>query len=159
MYQKMLVPLDGSKLAECILPHVKEIARGCNVKEVILLDVVEPFPTMGWINKKNDQLVNWHNVQMKAAKEYLEKIQSQLTSEGTMNITIEVVGILEDKAAETIIDFARQKGVDIIAIATHGRTGSIGRWVFGSVADRIVHYSHLPVLMVRPIKSKREQPA
>ena len=149
MYKKILVPLDGSELAECILPHVKEIAKSCAVKEVILLDVVEPFPTLGWVNQKNEQLVNWHNAQMKAAEEYLQKIQAQLTSEG-INVTSEVVGILEDKVAETIINFAKQKGVNVIAIATHGRTGSIRRWVFGSVADRILRSSHLPVLMVRP---------
>lgn len=157
MYQKMLVPLDGSKLAEGVLPHVKEIARGCNVKEVILLDVVEPFPTMGWINEQNEQLVDWHSTQMKAAREYLQKVQSQLSSEG-VNVTSEVVGILEDKAAETIIAFAKEKEVDIIAIATHGRTGSVRRWVFGSVADRILRYSHLPVLMVRPVKGGGERP-
>jgi nucleotide-binding universal stress UspA family protein len=44
MYQKMLVPLDGSKLAECVLPHVKSIASGCGIKEVVLLRVVEPTP-------------------------------------------------------------------------------------------------------------------
>ena len=153
----MLVPLDGSGLAECILPHVKEIAKGCGVKEVILLDVVEPFPTMGWVDKKNEQLVNWHDTQMKAAKEYLQKIEAQLSSEG-INVTSEVVGILEDKAAETIIDFAKQKEVSVIAIATHGRTGSIKRWVFGSVADKILRSSHLPVFMVRPAKVEKERP-
>ena len=157
MYKKMLVPLDGSKLAECILPHVKKIAKGCSVEEVILLYVVEPFPTMGWVNEANEQLVEWQKTQIKAAEEYIKEIRAQLISEG-INATYEVVGILEDKAAEAIIDFARKREVKIIAIATHGRTGSIKRWVFGSVADKILRSSHLPVLMVRPDKSEKEQP-
>jgi nucleotide-binding universal stress UspA family protein len=44
MYQKILVPLDGSKLAECVLPHVKAIARGCGIREVVIVRVVEPIP-------------------------------------------------------------------------------------------------------------------
>lgn len=146
MYRKILVPLDGSELAECVLPHVEAISRGCSIGEVVLLEIVEPPPA--WAIEGVDP-VALQGANEKAAKEYLSKIQSQLASDG-FNVSAEV---LMGKAAETIIEFAKRNAVDLIAIATHGRSG-IGRWVFGSVADRILRSSHVPILMIRPAEHK-----
>jgi len=142
MYQRILVPLDGSELAECVLPHVKAIGRGCNIAEVLLLEVVEPPPAWALEGVNLNAL---QNTNVKAAKEYLAKVQSHLSSEG-LNVIAEV---LEGKAAETIADFAKENAVDFIAIATHGRSG-VNRWVFGSVADKLLRSSHVPILMIRP---------
>jgi nucleotide-binding universal stress UspA family protein len=142
MYQRILVPLDGSELAECVLPHVKAISGGCNVGEVVLLEVVEPPPA--WALEGVD-LNALQNANVRAAKEYVAKIQSQLSSEG-LNVSSEV---LEGKAAETIADFAKENAVDFIAIATHGRSG-LSRWVSGSVAEKLLRSSHVPILMIRP---------
>ena len=142
MYQKILVPLDGSELAECVLPHARAIASGCNVAELVLLQIVEPVPS--WAAEGID-INALENANLMAAREYLPKIQSQLEPEG-FKVSSEV---LEGKAAETIIEFAQQNAVDIIAIATHGRSG-VSRWVFGSVADKVLRSTHIPVLVVRP---------
>ncbi|MFO7996289.1 MAG: universal stress protein [Dehalococcoidia bacterium] len=142
MYQKMLVPLDGSKLAECVLPHVKSIASGCGIKEVVLLRVVEPTPP------EAPPAMDFEAVQkaaLKAAEEYLAKIRAELSKEG---LDVEAK-VLTGRPAETIADFAQHNKVDIVAIATHGRSG-ISRWVFGSVADRLVRSLSAPVLLIRP---------
>jgi nucleotide-binding universal stress UspA family protein len=143
MYKKMLVPLDGSELAECVLPHVKAIATGCNVAAVVLLQVVEPPPARG--TEGIIDYGDWQDANMKIAREYLARVQSQLILEG-LKVESQV---LEGMAAEAVATFAKGSGVDLIAIATHGRSG-ISRWVFGSVADRVLRSSGVPVLMVRP---------
>jgi len=142
VYRKMLVPLDGSELAECVLPHVKAIAAGGGETQVILLRVVEPLPA------GTPPAVDFEVVQkagVKAAEGYLARVKAQLNKEG-LNVETKV---LTGRPAETIIDFVRRDKVDLIAIATHGRSG-IKRWVFGSVADRLIRSSSVPVLLIRP---------
>jgi len=142
VYRKMLVPLDGSELAECVLPHVKAIAAGHRETQVILLRVVEPLPA-GTPPAVDFEVVQQAGV--KAAEGYLARVKAQLNKEG-LNVETKV---LTGRPAETIIDFVRRDKVDLIAIATHGRSG-IKRWVFGSVADRLVRSSSVPVLLIRP---------
>ncbi|MGQ9545744.1 MAG: universal stress protein [Dehalococcoidia bacterium] len=142
MYQKILVPLDGSELAECVLPHVKAIAGGHLETQVIVLRVVEPLPA-GTPPAVDFEVVKKAGV--KAAKGYLGRIQAQLSKEG-LNVEAKV---LTGRPAETIIDFVQREKADLIAIATHGRSG-ISRWVFGSVADRLVRSSSAAVLLIRP---------
>jgi nucleotide-binding universal stress UspA family protein len=90
-----------------------------------------------------------HEAQIKRAGKYLSKIQAQLKL-GGVNITAEV---LVGSAAETIIDFAKQKKVDLIIMTTNvGST--VSRLMIGSVADRVMRYSRLPVLMVRPVATE-----
>ena len=142
MYQKMVVPLDGSALAECVLPHVKAIAVGCGVEEVMLLRVVEPVPVEtppAWDFDAEQKAA------VKAAEEYLAKIKAELSKEG-LNVRSEV---LMGKAGEAITEFAERNEADLIALATHGISG-ITRWVFGSVADKLVRSSSAPVLLIRP---------
>ena len=146
MYQKILVPLDESELAECVLPHVITIARGCGTAQVILLEVVDPFPA--WAAEGIDtKAVEDANV--RKAQEYLSRVESQLSSEGLNVISKVIVG----KAADIITEFAKQNEVDLVAIATHGRSG-VSRWVFGSVADRVLRSSHVATLVIRPAGSE-----
>jgi nucleotide-binding universal stress UspA family protein len=149
MYQKMLVPLDRSKVAECILPHVKQVAGGCKSCEVILLQVIETPPA--WV-MENDSIRESHEAQKEISREYLSKIQSQLVS-GGINATI-TTEVLVGHAPETIIDFAQKKKVDIILMTTNVSSG-ISMLMIGSVADRVMRYSHIPVLMVRPAGAKK----
>ena len=142
MYEKILVPLDESALAECVLPHVKAIAKGCGTGEVVLLEVIEPPPTWAAEGIDFDAL---QNANARAAEAYLAKIQAQLSSEG-FNVRSQ---ILTGRPAEVITEFTQKNAVDLIAIATHGRSG-ISRWVFGSVADKLVRSSFVPVLLIRP---------
>jgi len=146
MYQKVLVPLDGSELAEAALPQVRNLAAGGFIGEVILLSVVEidlmgiPSTCTGVINYP--ALVKTH---FDKTQDYLEKIRSGLSTEG-INVKAEAV---EGKAAQMIVNYAEKNGVDLIVIASHGYSG-MKRLMFGSVALRVLHDAHAPVLLIRP---------
>jgi nucleotide-binding universal stress UspA family protein len=146
MYKTLMVPLDGSELAECVLPHVESLAQGGQVKKVILSQVIAPlFPHTGYSEIGGKQLKEIENAHREAAKEYLQKIAAQLMIPPTMHLETKV---LYGDVAGTLADFAEMSEVDLIVIATHGRSG-VGRWLLGSVAERILHASSVPVLMVR----------
>lgn len=146
MYQKILVPLDGSEFSECTLQHVRAIATGRKVPKVVLLRVVEPVPkdyrTLGMpidlLNDTDKRL----GVE---AKDYLTKIAGDLKKEGIAAQTV----IVQGTAAEEILDYARNNQVDLIVISTHGRSG-VSRWAFGNVADRVLRHSTAPVLIAPP---------
>lgn len=151
MYQKILVPLDGSQLAECVLPHVTAIASGCQVGDVVLVRVAEPFqPPAGkgyeglFPEDLKKERERFEAGEKAAAEDYMRQVTTRLKAEGREVESHVLVG----KAPETIADFAGKKGIDLIVIATHGRSG-ISRWVWGSTADRILRSSCVPVLMVR----------
>jgi nucleotide-binding universal stress UspA family protein len=149
MYKKILVPLDGSKLAECALPYAEEIAKGCGTEEVILVSVTErvqgyrlfddPRQLQGQrlileaVGKKQEQ-----------AQRYLVRIAKKLTAKG-INVNTEV---LLGNPAEEIVNYAKHSESDIIVMSSHGRSG-ISRWTHGSVADKVFRGSPVPVLMVR----------
>ncbi|MFP4642685.1 MAG: universal stress protein [Dehalococcoidia bacterium] len=143
MYERILVPLDGSETAECILPHVREAAKRYEVEEVVLLRVVEPVPLWDaqWVDT-----TALERVEQETARQYLADVGSRLRTEG-LNVREEV--LVDHNAAGSIVDFSRGNAIDLITLATHGRTG-ISRWVIGSVADRVLRSSRLPVLMVTP---------
>ena len=146
MYQKILVPLDGSELAECVLPHVKAIADGCRIGKVVLLSVVETlqvpiydmFPAE-W--REDPKLLEKGK---SAAEQYLKKVTGQMELGNTKIETQVLVG----DVAENVARYASQNQVDLIAIATHGRSG-VSRWFWGSTADKILRSACVPVLMVR----------
>lgn len=147
MYQKIMVPLDSSKLAECVLPHVEAIAKGCGVQDVVFVRVVEPFslmPVRGEPVFTEEQVKKFDSESKIVAEKYLEELVSRLNY-GSANVHSET---LTGKTAESLADYADKNKVDLIIIATHGRSG-ISRWVLGSVADRILRSSCVPVLMVR----------
>lgn len=146
MYQKVLVPLDGSEMAERALTEVIKLGQGGDIGEVILLNVIEieifDFPTD--YNKSFD-LTGLREAHRKEAEKYLEGIQSRLQSEG-INATI---ALREGRPAEMIVEFTKNQPVDLIIIGTHGYTG-MKRLMFGSVALSVLHDSDVPVLLVRP---------
>ncbi|MDD5126547.1 MAG: universal stress protein [Dehalococcoidales bacterium] len=146
MYHNILVPLDGSELAECVLPHVQSIAKGCAVPDVTLVRAVEPFRNIStgeYIFPEAD--IKRIDAESKAAaKKYLEQVVSQLKKQG-LNAKAE---ILTGRAADTIAPYANKIGADLIVIATHGRSG-VSKWVWGSVADKLLRSACVPVLMVR----------
>ena len=146
MYQKVLVPLDGSELAECALPEVKKLAGGGLIGEVILLNVFE-IDLMGIpeAHATSVDLDALKHAELDKSRRYLEKVQPELSSEG-INVKTES---LEGTPAQTIVNYADANGVDLIVIATHGFTG-MKKLMFGSVALRVLHDSHVPVLLIRP---------
>ena len=146
MYRKVLVPLDGSELAECALPEVKKLVAGGFIGEVILLNVVEIY-LMGIQTTltRSVDITMLEKVQLDNSRTYLEKIQSDLHSAG---IKVKTES-MEGSPAQSIANYADANGVDLIVIATHGYTG-MKKLMFGSVALRVLHDSHVPVLLVRP---------
>jgi len=146
MYRKILVPLDCSALAESALPHVRALAKGGDAVEVVLLKVIEvdvfPIPKSYARSFDFDAL---RKAYLEEARQYLDDLQTQLSAEG-IKVKVEM---LEGKAGQVIADYARQNGVDLIVIATHGYTG-MKQLVFGSVALKVLHESTVPVLLIRP---------
>jgi nucleotide-binding universal stress UspA family protein len=145
MYKKILVPLDGSELAECVLPHVQSIARGCGVGSVVFVRVVDTYMPSGayaYIGESTRKEIEENN--KKAAGEYLDEVAGKVNLNGIEVQKQLIVG----RVAEGIAEYATDIDVDLIAIATHGRSG-ISRWAWGSVADRILRSACVPVLMVR----------
>ncbi|MCX5910236.1 MAG: universal stress protein [Deltaproteobacteria bacterium] len=129
MYQKILVPLDGSKLAECVLPHVEALVKGCQTKSVQFVYVVEPLQhtSGGDYIISEEQAANFLAQGKAEGEKYLKKIIGGL---------------------DTLAEYGTKSGADLFVIATHGRSG-VSRWVFGSVAERILRSACIPVLMVR----------
>ena len=145
MYQKILVPLDGSELAECVLGHVDALARGCQAKSVVFIRVVEPIrQTGGEYMMDQDQVKKIESESKQDAGEYLKKISAKVSLGGAVVKT----EVISGRPAEILAEYATKNQVDLIVIATHGRPG-VSRWVWGSVADRILRSACVPVLMVR----------
>ena len=154
MYKKIMVPLDGSPLAECVLPHVEAIAKGCGASEIIFVSVIEAIEAVEAIviaaglkesARLHPDASSIDRIIETRAEAYLKKVISQMKS-SRLNIRPEV--IVGKSAAEVIIDYAARNSVDLIIMATHGRSG-ISRWVMGSVALRVSQAACVPVLMVR----------
>jgi len=142
MYPKVLVPLDGSPLAECALPEVKHLAKGGFVGEVLLVSVVETY-SVAFAESIDASAM--HAAHRDGARVYLDRIEKQFVSEG-----IRVKSdLLEGSPAQAIVSYANANNVNLIVIATHGHTG-MERLMFGSVALRVLHDAHTPVLLIRP---------
>ncbi|MBI2829680.1 MAG: universal stress protein [Chloroflexi bacterium] len=149
MYNRIVVPLDGSQLAECVLSHVETIAAGCGVREVILVRVVPPVviapsDAMEGVYINDKLLREIEESAMKTATTYLAEVESRLK---WPNVKVRTQ-ILQGPVADTLTDYVNKDKPDLIIIATHGR-GGISRWVYGSVADRLLRSVCAPVLMVR----------
>ncbi len=146
MYQKILVPLDGSEFSECSLQHLRAIAAGCKVPKVVLLRIVEPVPKdYRTIGMSNDLLNDADKRLGAEANDYLTKIAADLKKEGVVT----EVTVVQGTAAEEILDYARNNHVELIIMSTHGRSG-VSRWAFGNVADRVLRHSTAPVLIAPP---------
>lgn len=148
MYKKIMVPLDGSKLAECVLPHVATVIKACESPKVLLVQAVEPiaipYGREAAKIESLEQLKAFETHHKSDADKYLKEVAGRLEKAG-IHAEIHVV---YGKAAEALTDFATKNKVDLVVIATHGRSG-VSRWVLGSVAERLLHSICVPVLMVR----------
>ena len=146
MYKKILVPLDGSALAECVLPHVDSIVKGCKVEETVFLRVTEPFRHFcdldGCVSQETMKSIDADN--RLAAEKYLSELIERTRYDG-VSLKPEVIS---GTPGESIAEYATKNSVDLIVIATHGRSG-VGRWTWGSVADRVLRSACVPILMIR----------
>jgi nucleotide-binding universal stress UspA family protein len=140
MFERILVPLDGSARAEAILTQLRRILIHKDA-EVILLKVLTIPPVTEADAGPPTELL------MTQATEYVQGLEQRLSSQGA-RVRSRVV---EGRAAEGILDVAKEERATLIALATHGRSG-IARWVLGSVAEKVVRASPVPVLVVRSFK-------
>jgi nucleotide-binding universal stress UspA family protein len=149
MYKKILVPLDGSKLAECALPYAEELAKGCGTAELILVSVTERVQGYRVFEDPSQPLgqrlaTEAVGKKEKQAQRYLDRIAKAMEAKGVMARTEVLLG----NPAEEIALYAKRSGCGIIVMSSHGRSGP-SRWAHGSVADKVLRASCVPVLMVR----------
>jgi len=126
MYEKILVPLDGSELAEQAIPYVEQMAQRLR-SEVILITVCLPGEPLE-----------------RALTEYVERRAEKIQSLGVKTRSL----CIEGEPATSIINFAEKNKVGLIVISTHGKTG-VSHWPLGSIASKVVQGSHMPVFLVR----------
>ena len=142
-FRKIVVPLDGSTLAEQVLPRVLTLAK-LDDAEVSLLQVLIP---RSYSQKEiPDTDLPWWDKDVSLAQAYLFRIASRLRRDGLIVTTDIVIG---ENAAHAIGDFASREKADLIAIATHGR-GGLARMLRGSVADEIMHSGKMSMLVLKP---------
>lgn len=159
MYSKILVPLDGSKLAECALPHAEELVEGRDTAEILLVSVTERVqahtraPEAQELFRGSDspsyqsagsEVTVTFGKRQRQAQMYLDRIADKLETKGIRART----EVLFWPPAEAIASYAELNVADIIVMSTHGRSGP-SRWAYGSVADKVLRSSCIPVLLIR----------
>jgi nucleotide-binding universal stress UspA family protein len=145
MFTQILIPLDGSTLAERALPYAQQLALpGATLH---LVRVVDVFQYLTWspfapplLPATVDEMVN---AEYEAADAYLHAVQQRLPGAGVRVAALEVRG----NAAQTLLDYEGATHIDLVVMATHGRSG-LARFALGSVADQLVHHGSVPLLLV-----------
>ncbi len=137
MFKRILVPLDGSALAEGIIPRVEWLAKIHDAEVTLLrVAVAHTFPGMD---------PSQHQVAVvREAEEYLAQVEENLKSVGVKTQAVVRYG----HEAQEIVEHARDRDFDLIAMSTHGRTG-ISQFVLGSVASKVIHMATVPILLCR----------
>ncbi len=157
MFERVLVPLDGSPLSEAVLNWVAKLGSSERTPEIFLLRVVVPVPSLaaaayeGYVpldppTADIDEL-------LADARAYLGQVAQRLGPHVAAHPLARV-----GEAGREIVAAARECGADLIAMSTHGRSG-LGRLVLGSVADQVVRTAGLPVLLIRPSAAALEASA
>jgi len=161
MYRNIVVPLDGSELAEQVLPYVKDLARHRTLKihlvsiAPLAVAVAAPAPVRMYPLVMSRTDLDLHAQERDRIetelRNYLRAIAVDLAQEGvTLHVEVRF-----GEPAEEIIAYAEDVQADLIAMCTHGRTG-LARWAYGSVAEKVTRYGPCPVLLVRATKPKLE---
>ena len=141
MYKRILVPLDGSKLAEQALPHAVVHAEQFGA-EIVLLKVLGPLPEPSMAGR--GPVLRAEEASARLAKDYLEGVAAGLREQG-LSVQTEPV---EGKPYLEIVRFAEEKEIDLIVMSTRGHSG-LSRWLLGSVTDRVVRGATVPLLLVQ----------
>jgi nucleotide-binding universal stress UspA family protein len=143
-YKHILVPLDSSELAELALDDAFSLARLSRAR-LTLLHVVPPIEDVIGVETGHPIFIDqqWDSHKMLALR-YLKGVCKRMACEDLAVHTAVEMGY----PAEIILDYARRHAVDVIVMATHGRSG-LQRWVYGSVADKVLQGADIPVLLVR----------
>jgi nucleotide-binding universal stress UspA family protein len=143
MYERILVPLDGSALSELVLPHVEALAEKFG-SAIVLIRVNAPLSTASAAASPPQDPTLVQRLEQQAAGSQLNSVAERLRAKG---YPVQE-GMPTGQAAHEILESARAAVVDLIAMTTHG-TGGLGRLLFGSVADEVLRHAPCPVLLVR----------
>jgi nucleotide-binding universal stress UspA family protein len=150
----VIVPLDGSELAEKVLPTVSQLALSLNL-QVVLIRVtrrVYSAPPEGFLPVFGANVLDlkklWQEAKA-AAQQYLTEQANRLRQQGLTQVTSLVFECGTDGAAAAIIDLVKKTPDNFVAMCTHGESG-ITKWLLGSVTERVVHHASAPVLVIRP---------
>jgi nucleotide-binding universal stress UspA family protein len=140
MYNQILVPLDQSEFAERALVHAVELARvlgsTLHLVSVVPIGDISAMLAAGVAVDVSAQL--------DSAREYMKGIRKRVIADG-----VEAEwDVCQGDIAEELLRYCQQQDIELIVMSTHGRSG-LGRWVYGSIADRILRYATVPVLLVR----------
>ena len=156
MYERILIPLDGSDLAEAAIPYGEELARAFGGKTILLqairsLDsiVAETLP-WGSMNPAEHEVPlgvarTRFESEQQAAEAYLASVSARLAAKGLAAET----EVAEGDARESILSYIPKAGVSLVVMSSHGR-GALGRLILGSVADAVLRRSGVPVLLITP---------
>ncbi|MCK4314400.1 MAG: universal stress protein [Anaerolineae bacterium] len=140
MLDHILVPMDGSSLAECVLPHAMAVARACGA-QVTLLRVLERPQTTG--PTRSVDPLDWH-IRKAEARAYLDGLSARLQETGLRTEST----LLEGQAAERIVEFVRSHDVSLIILSSHGQSG-LSDWNVSSIVQKIILRAYVPVMIVR----------
>ena len=144
MYKRILVPLDGSELAESALPHAAALARGLESQiRLVRVNIADEFVygPAGQVAPYADEVLERDRQEAVA---YLGRIRARLQHPGLAVIT----EVLKGPVAQAIIEYAAAQQIDLIVMSTHGRSG-LNRLIFGSVAEKVLQGARCPTLIVR----------
>jgi nucleotide-binding universal stress UspA family protein len=146
MFEKILVCLDGSELAEQILPYAVEQAKKFKSKVILIQAIAKPSSVISGTGPvTGPALQDQIKAEEDKATKYLSRMATKLQCE---EIAAEYIAV-EGAPGHEIVEYARENEVDLIAIATHGHSG-IKRAILGSIADYVIRESHLPMLVIKP---------
>jgi nucleotide-binding universal stress UspA family protein len=157
VYKRILVPLDGSELAEGVLSHAAGLARRFK-SEVVLLQVVQPLSKVvaETVPTAMEPSGAAAVMSVRAAEEKYQRDRQEAmaylrTVKGRLRGVRTSLEVIDGTPGEAIVAYAQKRGADIIAMSTHGRRG-LSRLVYGSVADHVLRHSITPLLLVRVLK-------
>ncbi len=156
MFNRILVPLDGSEVAEAVLPYVSLLGREASLP-IELLRVVDPsFSYMADFAHLRPQDCEARRMAVRA-REYLEQ-KSMALQDGGLRVTRQVFELFGENPVSVIISEAEKESATLIALSTHGRSG-IGRWALGSVTEKVLRSTSTPILINRARGSKTSSEA
>jgi len=153
MFTRILVPLDGSTLAERAIPHAEQFARIFG-SSIILLQVLDPtsyyenpnpVDPLNWQIRKTESDIYMNGIAVRLREDLSEDAQSNVSDEKKDRVSY---SIREGKTAENIVNFAHAEAIDLLVISTHG-SGGLSRWNISSVTQKVINLIYLPVLIIR----------
>ena len=150
LVKRILVPLDGSKLGEVAIPYAEALAQALGAELVLFQALITPASQVGYYEGRSMSPAEFQELEEKisaSAMDYLDGLGKASKAKGLRPLSV----VREGSAPEQILEYAETNRIDLIAMSTHGRSG-IGRWVWGSVTDKVLHAGDTAVLTVRATK-------